>query len=113
MREKKEINKRIGSNIRAAREDARYTQEQLSEILGITPNHLSAIERGASGATLEMLEKLCGQFGVTADDLFFGKAESDDPTIELARRLSSVAPECRPQIRKVLMALLELLDTQK
>ena len=49
MREKKDINIEIGGNIQVAREQAGYTQDTLSEMLGMTPNHLSAIERGASG----------------------------------------------------------------
>ena len=43
------INIEIGGNIQVAREQAGYTQDTLSEMLGMTPNHLSAIERGASG----------------------------------------------------------------
>ena len=43
MREKKDINIEIGGNIQVAREQAGYTQDTLSEMLGMTPNHLSAI----------------------------------------------------------------------
>ena len=59
MLEKKDINIEIGGNIQAAREQAGYTQDTLSEMLGMTPNHLSAIERGASGISLEALQRLC------------------------------------------------------
>ena len=59
MREKKDINIEIGGNIQVAREQAGYTQDTLSEMLGMTPNHLSAIERGASGISLEALQRLC------------------------------------------------------
>ena len=44
MREKKDINIEIGGNIQVAREQAGYTQDTLSEMLGMTPNHLSAID---------------------------------------------------------------------
>ena len=60
MREKKDINIEIGGNIQVAREQAGYTQDTLSEMLGMTPNHLSAIERGASGISLEA----CSAFAV-------------------------------------------------
>ena len=49
MREKKDINIEIGGNIQVAREQAGYTQDTLSEMLGMTPNHLSAIERRFPG----------------------------------------------------------------
>ena len=108
MREKKQINAEIGGNIQAARERAGYTQETLSELMGMTPNHLSAIERGASGISLEALQKLCRVLGVSSDRLIFGEAEPDDETLALARRLSGVRPEYRPQIERALAAILEL-----
>ena len=72
MREKKDINIEIGGNIQVAREQAGYTQDTLSEMLGMTPNHLSAIERGASGISLEALQRLCRLLGVSADELSLG-----------------------------------------
>ena len=74
MREKKDINIEIGGNIQVAREQAGYTQDTLSEMLGMTPNHLSAIERGASGISLEALQRLCRLLGVSADRIIFGTA---------------------------------------
>ena len=71
MREKKDINIEIGGNIQVAREQAGYTQDTLSEMLGMTPNHLSAIERGASGISLEALQRLCRLLGVSADRIIF------------------------------------------
>ena len=113
MRPKKDINVRIGSNIQAARERANYTQEQLSEIIGVTPNHLSAIERGASGASLETIEKLCQLFGVSADYLFFGKYEQSDFVDEIAIQLNRVNPEYHPQIKKIHTAVMELLTKRE
>lgn len=72
MREKKDINIEIGGNIQVAREQAGYTQDTLSEMLGVTPNHLSAIERGASGISLEALQRLCRLLGVAQTELFLG-----------------------------------------
>ena len=37
MRQKKQINVEIGANIQAAREKAGYTQEKLSELIGVSP----------------------------------------------------------------------------
>ena len=113
MREKKQINIRVGRNIQRAREKAKYTQEELSEILDITPNHLSAIERGASGATLELIEKICHLFGVTADFLLFGHNREDEYYQELAAQLSMIETEYRPQVRKILAALLEIFSIQE
>ena len=108
MREKKVLNIKIGTNIQVARENAGYTQEKLSELIGLTPNHLSAIERGVSGASLEVLEKLCLLLGVSADYLIFGSTCPDGDTLMLSRQLSSVSPRHREQIKKILSSLLEL-----
>lgn len=108
MREKKAINVKIGTNIQIARESAGYTQEKLSELIGLTPNHLSAIERGVSGASLEVLEKLCLLLGISTDHLFFGQSSMDDEALMLARQISNVPPDQKKQIKKVISALLEL-----
>lgn len=110
MRQRKEINWRIGTNIQAARERARYTQEQLSERLRVTPNHLSAVERGTAGASLELIERLCLTLGVSADYLFFGKSDEDSAVIRLAQQLNDNAPECQEQVKKILTALLEMVS---
>lgn len=112
MREKKAVNIQVGANIQSAREKAGYTQERLSEIVGITPNHLSAIERGVSGASLELLQKLCGLFGVSADYLLFGKTAPDDETEKFVRQLRQVPREYKRQVEHVLSALLEVIAIQ-
>lgn len=109
MRAKKDINIRIGANIQATRECVGYTQEELSEVIGITPNHLSAIERGASGASLETIEKLCYTFGISADALLFGNREQDDFAREIAVQLNQLNPEYRPKVKKLLAAVLDML----
>ena len=109
MRPKKKINERIGQNIQAAREAGRYTQEQLSEKLGVTPNHLSAIERGVAGASFELIERICRTLNVSADYLLFGEADMDAPILRIAQQLNEAAPEQREQVKKVLAALLEML----
>lgn len=108
MREKKAINVQIGTNIQIARENAGYTQERLSELVGLTPNHLSAIERGVSGASLEVLEKLCLLLGVSADYLFFGQTGTDDETLMLARQITSIDPKRKPLVKQAISTLLEL-----
>lgn len=113
MRPKKELNIQVGANIQTARSKAGYTQEQMSELIGVTPNHLSAIERGVSGASLENIQKICKLLGISADHLIFGERQADDFATGLAEQLSKVDPEYRPQVQKVLSALLEVVNTKK
>ena len=55
MREKKDINIEIGGNIQVAREQAGYTQDTLSEMLGMTKSTL----------ILALLLELCGEYNHT------------------------------------------------
>ena len=108
MREKKDINIEIGGNIQVAREQAGYTQDTLSEMLGMTPNHLSAIERSASGISLEALQRLCRLLGVSADRIIFGTDDPEAEALALARRISDIKPEYRQQVQELLSAILNM-----
>lgn len=111
MRPKKPINIRIGMNIQTARERSRYTQEELSEKVGVSPNHLSAVERGAAGASFELLEKLCNALCVSADELIFGKTSADSAIPRLAQQLAEVSAGNDEAVRQILTALLSILKS--
>lgn len=108
MRGKKRLNIEIGQRLQFARERADYTQERLSELIGVTPNHLSAIERGASGMSLEALEKICPILGISADFILFGNEVEEDELLAMAKRLACVPQKRRSGVKKALSALLEL-----
>jgi transcriptional regulator with XRE-family HTH domain len=48
----------FGENLKFYRKEKSLSQEQLSEILDISVKHLSAIERGLTFVSAELLEKL-------------------------------------------------------
>ena len=89
-------------------ENRRATQDTLSEMLGMTPNHLSAIERGASGISLEALQRLCRLLGVSADRIIFGTDDPEAEALALARRISDIKPEYRQQVQALLSAILNM-----
>lgn len=59
----------IGRRIQKCREDAKMTQEQLAEKVGISWNYLGAIERETKTPKLETLIKIVNALGVSADDV--------------------------------------------
>lgn len=65
-------NKVIGRNIKAARDAAHMTQEQVAERLGLSIGHYGHIERGTRPAALELLDKLCHLYQVRLEDLLAG-----------------------------------------
>jgi len=61
----------IGLRIRQLREG--MFQEELAAILGISQGQLSKIERGKLGPSADILIRLVGRFGKSADWILTGK----------------------------------------
>ncbi|WP_300563506.1 helix-turn-helix domain-containing protein [uncultured Acetatifactor sp.] len=61
--------KAIGVRIKEAREAKGFTQEQLAEIVGLSPTHMSVIERGVKAPKLETFIKIANALNVTSDSL--------------------------------------------
>ena len=59
MREKKEINIRIGEQVKRVREQAGWTQEQLAEQVDVSPQYVSDLERGVVGPLRRDAETAC------------------------------------------------------
>ena len=69
MREKKEINVAVGRRIRRAREAAGLTQERFAELVGISPQNVSCVERGLAGVSMTVLRRMCEILRVSSDTL--------------------------------------------
>ena len=65
----------FGENLKHFRKINKITQEELSERLQITPNHLSRIENGKSFVTAELLDALCVIFNVSPASFFYTPQE--------------------------------------
>lgn len=59
----------VGKRIRAARLTKGWTQEELAEKAGISPTHVSVIERAGNSVKLETFVSICCALGVSADDV--------------------------------------------
>ena len=59
----------VGKRIRAARERAGYTQEELAAELGMSPTHISVLERGVKPPKLETFVNIANTLAVSADTL--------------------------------------------
>lgn len=64
------IEQSIGMRIKEIRKQKKIPQERLAEMIGITPNYLSALERGAYNIKLDTLVQIIDCLDITADDLF-------------------------------------------
>lgn len=92
MDEKKAIDVLVGSNIKRARINARYTQEKFSELIGIGTKSLSAIERGTVGVSLVTLLRICKVLRISANSLLFENTRKNDVQ-NITERLENLPPE--------------------
>ncbi|MEW6228643.1 MAG: helix-turn-helix transcriptional regulator [Bacillota bacterium] len=61
-----EVRQRVGSRLRALRQDRRLTQEELAELAEIHPTFLAKIEGGQRLPSLAVIRRLAGALGVPA-----------------------------------------------
>lgn len=107
MRQKKDINVEVGRRVRQAREAAGLTQERFAEFIGISPQNVSCIERGLTGMSLTVLQRMCKILHVTSDSLLMDEyTENDAETI--ARRLQQLTPQQFQVVKDIINSVLEL-----
>ncbi|HHT44008.1 MAG TPA: helix-turn-helix domain-containing protein [Fastidiosipila sp.] len=63
-------NRQLGNNIAKFRREMKMTQDQLAEMLAVSPQAVSKWENDVSYPDIELLPKLADIFGVTIDRLF-------------------------------------------
>ena len=99
----------IGKRIKEQRKKNKLTQEQLSEKLGISKNHLSAIERGVYRVQIETLVMIINCLGCTADDLFCDVIDKGYiiKSSRLSEKIEKLSPEEQNRILAVVDTLVE------
>ncbi len=69
--EKNNINKHIGNICQQYRQKNNLTQNQVAELTGLEPRHISQIERGLSKGSIDTLLKLCNAYKITPDIVLY------------------------------------------
>ena len=95
----------LGDRIRGKRQVLKITQQELAEVLGITPQHISLIEQGKATPSISLLPRLAEELGVSADYLLSGREgiiTDTIPAIKADKRLKLKA-------KRALIALVEEL----
>ena len=106
MTKKKAENVQIGFRVKQAREAAGLTQERLSELMDVTAQYLSGVERGAVGLSVPVLIRLCSILRVSCDFILLGDTEYSDAT-SIAARLSRLTSEHIHNVEEILNRYLE------
>ncbi len=77
MNEKEDIRSILGKNVKRYRKQRGFSQEQLSEIINVTPKHLSTIESGSAFVSADVLQLLADTLDVPVYLLFYNGPMSD------------------------------------
>lgn len=75
------MNSTIGKNLRELRSQNEYTQEQVSNYLGITQSNLSKIENGERNFNITLFEKLCLLYNCSPEYLLGESDSYEKPSI--------------------------------
>lgn len=75
--EKKNINEHIGKVCQEYRLKNNLTQNQVAELTGLEPRHISQIERGFSKGSIDTLIKLCNAYKITPDIILYDLLDND------------------------------------
>jgi len=95
----------IGQRIRQRRESLKLTQKQLAEALGLTPQHISAIEQGKRLPSILSLAKFAEQLGVSIDYLVTGKEGIVTEIIPAIKADKSLSVEVKNALVKIIQTL--------
>ena len=99
----------IGARIKAARERVHLTQEQLAEIIDISPTHMSVIERGVKTPKLDTFVRIANAVGVSTDALLQDVVVpvNDSIMAELSARIGRMPQKDQERILNAIRALTE------
>lgn len=61
----------INNKLATLRKKEEMTQQQLGDLLGVTKDYISMIERGVSSPSLALAKKAADLFCTTVDEIFF------------------------------------------
>ena len=109
------IDKRIGKRIKQRREQIGLTQEQFAEKLGVAPNYISTIERGASFPRCEKLIAIINGLETSADAIF---CDVIDHTTEyrasvLSQKLQALPPADQKRILEIVEFVVQQAENER
>lgn len=105
--------KAVGERIQIAREERGKTQRELAIAVGCTPQHISAIERGAKAPTLETFVAIAAALRVPTDVLLQDVLPEwwESWEQEIDRVLAPLLPHTRAYLKKQIMDYHQMEET--
>ena len=82
----------MGERISARRKQLRWTQEELAEAAGVTPQTISTAELGKKALRPANIINICAALDISPDYLLLGRISGEDLSI-LSQKVSKLSPE--------------------
>lgn len=105
----KEDNMEMGNRLRIARETAGFTQEYLAELVDVSVQYMSDLERGKVGTSLPTFRKLCNSLNVSSDYLLLGIEEKNDLS-DVVERLRYLTPRQLQIVENLINVVLDAFN---
>jgi len=101
---------KTGQFIAAERKRKGYTQKQLAETLNISDKTISKWERGGGFPEVSLLLPLCGELGVTVNELLSGERVSpEDYQKKAEENMMNLVKEAQENRKKIILSALVAL----
>lgn len=102
----KPIKKLLGERIRELRKAKGLTQEQLAELVGVEPRHISRVEGGYSSPSIERLARIAEILDVPIKELFdyMHLNDSEDRLKDIEDAIGRMSEEYQKIVYKVVRA---------
>ena len=100
-------NPELGMRIRNARAKAGITQSELAEMMNMTDNQISNIERGLCEPHAEVLRRISEVLGVSTDSLLFDMVE-EGPLVAKIREVEKMPPDIQNQVALIINSFVEV-----
>ena len=97
------VYKIFGSNVHKYRKKQKMTQQQLAELVEVTPSYIGLIENGKTSTSFQIIEMLSQALCVKVADLF-DESDCDDCCLKESES------EYNPQTAKMYLELKQLLQ---
>ena len=94
----------IGQRIKQKRIEKRLTQEQLSELIGVGPSHMSHLEGGKTVPSMDVFITLCNVLECSADELLCREINTAQPILH--NWLTELIADCDSTETKILTDVL-------
>lgn len=107
--EKKDLNVQIGENIKAIREQIGYTQERFAELVNVSAQYISDVERGNVGISVATLRKIREITSVSSDSILMGNCDYNDVTL-IIEQLKNVDKEYINPLKIIVNKYLEVIS---